>query len=628
MALQGIQPLAYDPNGALNRLTQLQGLAATQQQISASQTGQANTLFQMARQKDALVSGAVASTLADPGATPQDVKNKLAEVGAISGDPDTQRIAAARAAAVPDDPKDFSKFQKTELGRLQSPDVLSAISRPEPLPNTTDYANNYSGITRDPRTGAISPPQQTTPLQQGPEFRATPQTRTDPATGQQFPIYPPPSAGVPGPVGPRPFTPGPSAAAPSTPSGAVSLPDMANSIIATENGIKGDAAKDPNSTAAGQAAFIDKTWLTEARKAQPQLTTGMTDQQVLALRSDPSQVGLQQSVTVQNMKDNAPELTKAGVPLREDTLAAAHKLGGAGAAAVYSAPAWTPLTDALGKVESANQVAQVISANPALAGMTVGDYTSAVAQGIARVGGPGAGRRPVDLGAPQQAPVTPVAPGAPSVATAPAAGAPMGGITAQGPMAVQNQAAFTSDKQEAVPTLIRQNQDVELARQALKEATTGKGTEGFQALKSTANSYFPGMFTESTSAYDIFAKITAQLMTQAAGPRANELRTELAQVGTPGPNMNKTAAFALLNKMVAQNRQTLGAIESASATPTDYLAQKNKFLSNTDYRAFGLDKYSPEDHTALQKELAADTTGAAMNKFRFSAGKAAPYLGQ
>jgi hypothetical protein len=177
-------------------------------------------------------------------------------------------------------------------------------------------------------------------------------------------------------------------------------------------------AKSPTSSAVGTGAFTDDTWQDFA-KANPTLFPNMTQQQILAARTDPALGPVLGSAAITWLaKRNAPELGAAGVKPTGQSLGLAHFLGPKPAAAVMAAPDDAPvaslLTTTLGK-DGANKV---IAANPQLGAATAGALRSRYA------GLPD----PVFLGATQAAPGAPAGPpaGAPGAPGAPPAGAPAG----------------------------------------------------------------------------------------------------------------------------------------------------------------------------------------------------------
>lgn len=157
--------------------------------------------------------------------------------------------------------------------------------------------------------------------------------------------------------------------APAQPSAGVGSP-YAQRVAQLESGNRTDATNG-NSSAAGPDQFINSTWLQQAKKyLPPQMLQGLSDQQILALRTDPK-VGPQISafITDKYAGDNYGQLTQAGIKnVGAGELYLAQHFGPAGAAAILKAPVNTPLAQILPP--------QVMQANPDLQGATVGDIYS------------------------------------------------------------------------------------------------------------------------------------------------------------------------------------------------------------------------------------------------------------
>lgn len=132
-------------------------------------------------------------------------------------------------------------------------------------------------------------------------------------------------------------------------------------IISVESG--GDPnAKNPRSSATGSGQFIDSTWLNMMNKYRPDLIAGMSRDQILAMRSDPS---LSKEMVGNYAKENQGLLSAAGVPVNDGTTYLAHFAGPQGAIKVLQADPSAPVGGILGD--------KVVAANPFLANMTAGD---------------------------------------------------------------------------------------------------------------------------------------------------------------------------------------------------------------------------------------------------------------
>jgi hypothetical protein len=134
---------------------------------------------------------------------------------------------------------------------------------------------------------------------------------------------------------------------------------LIDSIIGVESGGNPNA-RNPNSSATGAGQFISQTWLDTIRAARPDLAQGKTDEELLALRTDPQ---LSREMTEAYANQNQAILTKAGVPVTPGTTYLAHFAGPGGAVKVLQSDPNAPVESVLG--------AAAVNANPFLRGMTV-----------------------------------------------------------------------------------------------------------------------------------------------------------------------------------------------------------------------------------------------------------------
>ena len=136
---------------------------------------------------------------------------------------------------------------------------------------------------------------------------------------------------------------------------------LIDSIIGVESGGNPNATN-PNSSASGLGQFIDSTFLATLKSARPDLAQGKTDQEILALKTDPQ---LSREMTEAYANQNQAILSKAGVPVTPGSTYLAHFAGPGGAVKVLQADPNAPVGDVLGPA--------VVKANPFLANMTAKD---------------------------------------------------------------------------------------------------------------------------------------------------------------------------------------------------------------------------------------------------------------
>jgi hypothetical protein len=141
-------------------------------------------------------------------------------------------------------------------------------------------------------------------------------------------------------------------------------PAFAQRVSQIESGANPAPAPNGSSTAAGTDQFLNGTWLDQAKKnLPPQITQGKSDQQILALRSNPE---VSAFLTNRYANENSQALQAGGVKnVGAPELYLAHHFGAAGAQAILKAPVNTPLSQILPP--------NVLKANPDLQGATVGD---------------------------------------------------------------------------------------------------------------------------------------------------------------------------------------------------------------------------------------------------------------
>ena len=136
---------------------------------------------------------------------------------------------------------------------------------------------------------------------------------------------------------------------------------LLDQILQAESG-GNPLAKNPRSSATGLGQFISSSWLDILAKHRPDLTTGRSPEEILALRNDPE---LSKAMTGAYAGDNAKMLQQAGLPVNPGTVYLAHFAGPKGAVDILKSDPATPVENILGGA--------AMKANPFLSGMTVAD---------------------------------------------------------------------------------------------------------------------------------------------------------------------------------------------------------------------------------------------------------------
>lgn len=119
---------------------------------------------------------------------------------------------------------------------------------------------------------------------------------------------------------------------------------VVNKIIGVESGGRANA-KNPNSSASGLGQFIDSTWISTVRKHRPDIANGRSNQELIALKSDPQ---LGREMTKAHTQENAEFLANQGIPQTAGNIYLAHFLGSRGAAQVLRADPNTPIESIVG----------------------------------------------------------------------------------------------------------------------------------------------------------------------------------------------------------------------------------------------------------------------------------------
>lgn len=127
---------------------------------------------------------------------------------------------------------------------------------------------------------------------------------------------------------------------------------VVDKVIDVESGGRADLTN-PKSTAVGAGQFLEGTWLEAVKDFAPELMTGKSRDEVLALRTDPK---LSREILARYLSRNARELEQAGYPPNPTNIYLSHFAGRSGVKRILSADDNTPVSSVLG--ESA------IEANP------------------------------------------------------------------------------------------------------------------------------------------------------------------------------------------------------------------------------------------------------------------------
>ena len=154
-------------------------------------------------------------------------------------------------------------------------------------------------------------------------------------------------------------------------SGNAAVDAMVDRIITAESNDNA-AAKNKRSSATGPAQFIDETWLEMVRAYRPDLAKGRKREQVLALRRDAK---LAREMTRRFAQRHVAILARRGLPVTPATVYLAHFAGGAGAAALLTAPLEADAAQVMAYADASGRTKreQIVKANPFLDKFSVAD---------------------------------------------------------------------------------------------------------------------------------------------------------------------------------------------------------------------------------------------------------------
>jgi hypothetical protein len=152
--------------------------------------------------------------------------------------------------------------------------------------------------------------------------------------------------------------------------GSIALETAVERIVMAESG--GDAnARNKRSTAVGAGQFLDQTWLELVRAHRADLAR-LGEKETLELRRDPR---LAREMTARFLERNAVLLRRQCHPVTLAAAYLAHFAGGAGAAAILSAPDAADAAAVMAKADATGRTTRekIVKANPFLESYTVAD---------------------------------------------------------------------------------------------------------------------------------------------------------------------------------------------------------------------------------------------------------------
>jgi hypothetical protein len=173
-------------------------------------------------------------------------------------------------------------------------------------------------------------------------------------------------------VAPSPASPAVASAAAAGRGMPMDMDAIVDRVIGSESG--GDPnARNPLSSATGSGQFINATWLDTTKRHVPNLVKGKSDQEILALRTNPS---LSREMTKAYATDNAAALQASGMEVTPGTIKLAHTFGPGGARSILSTADNVPVAQVLPPA--------VLQANPWIGNKTAGELKTWADRAVAR----------------------------------------------------------------------------------------------------------------------------------------------------------------------------------------------------------------------------------------------------
>lgn len=164
--------------------------------------------------------------------------------------------------------------------------------------------------------------------------------------------------------------------------GPASVSIVVDKIIGVESGGNPNA-QNSRSSASGLGQFTDSTWVATVRKNRPDIARGLSNDQIIELKTDPA---LGREMTGRLVQENADGLRAAGIEPNERNLYLAHFAGLSGAKQILGAAEDEAISSVLSPA--------AIKANPQLAGKTVGDVKNWASRKMGKVSSAVAGPAP------------------------------------------------------------------------------------------------------------------------------------------------------------------------------------------------------------------------------------------
>jgi hypothetical protein len=218
---------------------------------------------------------------------------------------------------------------------------------------------------------------------------------------------------------------------------------------------------------------------------------------------------------------------------------------------------------------------------------------------------PGGGvYKPPGAAAPAATPAAP-APAAPA-APAPTDTGIKPVVTSLPPGADKDVEAF-KQAQFRLPDQQTQDQNLNHAYEALKLVTTGKGTENVSGVRNflATVGLLPKGAVNDEALFEIARKYTERTIAAAGNAGGTDTARAVAAASNPNVSLINPANLAFIRNDIGKNRQAMAAVmdEKPEYGGVGFGDRSKDKASNTDYRGFNWDQYSPAEQAEIQKSV-------------------------
>jgi hypothetical protein len=174
-----------------------------------------------------------------------------------------------------------------------------------------------------------------------------------------------------------------------------------------------------------------------------------------------------------------------------------------------------------------------------------------------------------------------------------------------------SQKQFIADR-TALPQRQTQEQNLNHAYDALKLVTSGRGTETASQLRNLlVTAGVAGAATANDEAlYEIGRKYTERTIADAGNAGGTDTARAVAASSNPNVSLINPANLAFLRNDIGKVRQQMAAYMTApdKTIGTGYGEHSANTASNTDYRGFNWDMYSPAEQKEIEKSVGKEGT--------------------